>query len=189
MKTLKTLSVVLLLLILPAAAFAQSATDSHTVTITIPTIALLAVSNTGVTLTITPPGADEEGLAPTGDSDNTTRLYYTSLVGATGHKITVQETGTDAIPGGVTLRLSAAPPTGIGDPGDTATPAGTTLSFADLKIAAASLITGIGSTYTGRTTDGAQITYELVFDTANFDLLDVADSGAEFTIEYTIITQ
>ena len=170
-------------LIAATGAFAQSTdTDNHTVTINIPVIQLLAIDGGNVILDVQPPtNAGDPG---TGDFDDTTSLFYTSLVPSLGfNKITVEAAGA-TVPAGTSITVQATNISAIGTGGGSAG----VVTFADMLLGAEDFITSIGSAYTGVTSgsDGAELTYTLGF--TNFEALN-AQASAVFTVTYTITTQ
>ncbi|WP_229244201.1 hypothetical protein [Emticicia sp. CRIBPO] len=138
-------------------SFAQDTnTDNHTVTITIPEVALLDLETTGSkSFTMAFVAPDEAGskiTAPT--ATTTTWLNYSSIVAiGTTRTVTV---AADVLVGGVDIKVSAAAPAGGGGAlGGAAGPL-------TLTTTATALITSIGSCWTGTgNTSGHQLTYEL----------------------------
>jgi hypothetical protein len=109
--------------------------------------------------------------------NNDNFLNYTSVVAATGtHKISAQ---LDQTQPGVNILLTAtAPSHGYGT-------LGTAASTLTLSGSAQTVISGIGSCWTGTTgTDGAALLYSITFDNANFDklLTDTPIRTVTFTI-------
>ena len=185
MKTMRFAAIFLILgLIGAAGVFAQATdTDSHTVSVNIPEIALLAVNGGNVTLAVQQPvSAGDPG---TGDSDANTRLFYTSLVPSLGfNKITAEAAGA-SVPSGTSVTVEA---TSISATGNGGTAAGA-LTFTTLLTGAQDFVTDIESAYTGTTpaTDGAVLTYTLSF--ADYTVLRALAAPEVFTVTYTITTQ
>ena len=162
-------------------------TDDHTITFTIPNVALLDIEG-GTTIDLGPemPTPLEAGEAPdwtvAATEDNSLWLNYTSIKpsGVTSRKVSVKITGT--LPDNTTLKVESAAPTGIGGLGTAA--AQLTLSTSDQDI-----ITGITSCYTLNGDDhGANLTYKAsLTGTANFGDLDAQSLGSSVTVTYTLV--
>ena len=167
--------------IVAAGAFAQA--DSHTVSVNIPEIALLAINGGNVTLEIQEPL--NPGEAGTGDSDAATRLFYTSLVPSGGFKKITAEAAGALVPGGTSITVEA---TSIAATGTGGTAAGA-VTFTNMLAGAQDFVTGIESAYTGinPATDGAVLTYTLSF--ADYTALRALAAPAVFTVTYTITAQ
>ena len=181
MRTIRfTTSLLILGLIAATGVFAQS--DFHTVSVNIPEIALLAIDGGNVTLAVQEPATP--GDPGTGDSDATTRLFYTSLVPSGGFKkITAGASGA-LVPGGTSITVDA---TSISATGNGGTAVGA-VTFAAMLGGAQDFVTGIESAFTGinPASDGAVLTYTLSF--ADYTALR-ATGPALFTVTYTITTQ
>ena len=158
----RILVLVAILGLVAAAGFAQTATDNHTVTITIATIAAMELEN-GVNInfsTVAPvlPG-DPVGPPVGTPQTGADRLYYTALNAGLTRHITVE---TDvAIPAGTRLNVVPAVNAGAG------TAVGTILFSNAGATAPTDLVTAIGSVATGRVsgTSGTGLTYNFwVFD-------------------------
>jgi hypothetical protein len=167
-------------LISVAGVFAQS--GSHHVFVDIPSIAMLSVDGGDVTLEVTEPALP--GQIPTGDTDATTALFYTSLIPNLGsHIITVGAGASPAVPTGVTVTVKATTISTLVGVGGTAV--ASPVSFANILGSSTNLVTAIGSCYTGRDPgSGATLTYTLSF--ADFTALSALAAAADFTITYTI---
>lgn len=164
------------------ASFVQSdgQSDDHTVTIVIPEVALVDVepsASNDITLTYTAP--TEAGLALTGDTNSDLWLNYSSIKSTTNPTRTVS-VNLDQVVAGVNLKVTAAA-AASGGVGTVGTPGSTlTLTTSDQT-----LITGIGSCYTGDgTSNGHNLTYEVDLLGTYADL--VASTGTILTVTYTI---
>ncbi len=185
MRTIRfTTALSVLFFIVSMGVFAQSDNDSHTVSVNIPEIALLAISGGDVTLAVQEPV--NPGDPGTGDSDASTRLFYTSLVPSGGfNKITAQASGA-SVPEGTSITVEA---TGFSYTGDGGNSAGQ-VTFTDmLSLGAQDFITDIESAYTGTNAgaDGAVLTYTLGF--SDYTALRALSTPEVFTVQYTITTQ
>jgi hypothetical protein len=163
-----------LLALAGGAVYAQTAT--HTVTLSIPSIAVIRLDDaTNMTLVVNPPAVGSEGLSVTGDTDSR-RLWYTLIRSAATAKITVQlSAGTLAnVPAGLDLTVvTVAPEQGNAAP---------VATLDDL--AAHNLVTSMTSGATGQGVgDGALVTYTLVI--ADETLLAV-NPGGTMNVTYTI---
>lgn len=184
-----------LTLAMSLAAFAFSAnlkaqdsnTDNHTIGITIPEVALVDIepaANKNITLGFTAP--DEAGLpiVPNG-TNNTLWLNYSSIKSTDNPTRNVSVT-VDAIIPGIDIRVTAATATGSGG-GTLGTPsAQLTLTAADQTI-----ISGIGSAYTGDgANNGHNLTYALATGSGPGTIAAYADleatTTAVATVTYTI---
>lgn len=165
----------------------DSNTDSHTISITVPEVALADIepaANKNITLGFTAP--TEAGLPIVADgTDNTLWLNYSSIKSAsdTTRNVSVK---LDALIPGIDINLTAAAASGSGE-GDLGTPsAQLTLSAADQT-----LISGIGSAYTGDgANNGHNLTYALAPGSGSGTIATYADleatSTAVATVTYTI---
>lgn len=162
-------------------------TDGHTITISIPEVALVDIepaATKNITLGFTAPTEAGNPIIPSA-ANNTLWLNYSSIKSDTDPSRNVSVKLNAVIPG-VDVHVTAAAATGSGG-GTLGTSAGLlTLSAADQTI-----ISGIGSAYTGNgTNNGHNLTYALVAGSgpggvANYaDLLATATTVA--TVTYTI---
>jgi hypothetical protein len=154
-------------------ASAASAQTSHVINLQVVEVVAIGLNDgTAIALQTQPPIVP--GDPPIGQSDSTKYLRYTT-VNAAGLNRNVTAQMSVAAPSGTRLDLAAAPVAGQG------TTAGTvTLN----NLTATSVITGIGSCYTGvLATSGAQLTYSLVV--VNTTLLAVA-AAVPVTITLTL---
>lgn len=181
----------------------DDADDDHQVTVEIPSVALLDLHSTGTNTNVAlvaakTSGAQFEAGLPVDFSNITNSeiwLNYSSLVaapsGAPGavvtpsRNVTVGITGSNNLPTGVVLKVSAAaaPTTNAG--GTLGTPGGAAVT---LSTTAVNLITGIGSAYTGDgANQGHNLTYTADFtnNTSNYAALYTATYTV--TVEYTIV--
>jgi hypothetical protein len=163
--------------------FAQdNTTSSHTVTISIPEVALLDLENSStITLAPTAPTEAGEAFSFTSSTNNSIWVNYSSIV-ATGklRKVTAKiSSGT--VPDGLLLKVAAGTYTGTGKGNLGEAAAQVTLDGTDKD-----LITGIGSCYTeSGVSKGHQLTYSLSLNSVNdYDKLVKADT--DLTITYTI---
>jgi hypothetical protein len=165
----------------------DSNTDNHTIGITIPEVALVDIepaANKNITLGFTAP--DEAGLpiVPSG-TNNTLWLNYSSIksVADATRNVSVK---VDAIIPGIDIRVTAATATGSGG-GTLGTPsAQLTLTAADQTI-----VSGIGSAYTGDgANNGHNLTYALAAGSGSGTIAAYADleatTTAVATVTYTI---
>jgi hypothetical protein len=154
---LRLAAICLLSVICISVSYAASDDATHQVTMTVNEVVLIGLNNTGtITLTTTAPANGGEN--PTGSSDATKRIQYTSLV-ATGttRTITINWGGTDAAPAGTHLAAQAsAVPGGCG----TAVGSAVTVSGTGQNI-----VTAIPSCATGTGANGTTLTYTFVIDT------------------------
>jgi hypothetical protein len=187
---MKTFKIALSVLIMTSTSigFAQDgADDTHTVTITVPTVALVdiepAASKNLTILFVAPTEAGEALTDP--DDDTTLWLNYSSIKSgaATTNTVSVK---LDALLPGVDINVTAGADAGGGD-GDVGTPAGAALT---LTTADQVIVSAIGSSYTGDgATNGHNLTYSVDGATtggtaAYADL--VAAAGSAVTVTYTI---
>jgi branched-subunit amino acid transport protein len=182
MKTIRFLAISLIFGVIAATGlFAQS--DSHTVTVNIPEIALLAINGGNVTLAVQEPTIPGE--AGTGDSNADTRLFYTSLVPTLEFNKITAGAADASVPSGTSITVVASSISANGTGGTAAAP----VTFTAMLGAAQDFITGIESAYTGinPATDGAVLTYTLSF--ADYTALRALATPEVFTVTYTITSQ
>jgi len=189
MKKLK-LSLILLFLALTTSAnlSAQDTnTDSHTIGITIPEVALVDIEpagSTNITMGFTAPTEAGSPIISDG-TDNTLWLNYSSIKSDDDATRNVSVKLNALIPG-IDIKVTAAAATGAGA-GTLGTPsAQLILSAADQTI-----ISGIGSAYTGDgANNGHNLTYELAYGSGTGSVASYADleatSTALATVTYTI---
>lgn len=149
---MKRILVVLALLAVAGFAFGATASTNHVINLQVIEVVTVGLNDgTAITLQTQAPAAP--GDPPTGQSDNSKYLRYTTVnAGGTNRNVTAQMSV--AAPAGTRLDLAAAPAGGQG------TTAGTvTLN----NLSASNVITGIGSCFTGvLAASGAQLTYSFV---------------------------
>lgn len=182
-----------LLLSLTALAFAtqlnaqDSNTDNHTIGITIPEVALVDIepaASKNITMGFTAPTEAGLPITLTG-TNNTLWLNYSSIKSVTDATRTVSVKLNAVIPG-VDIKVTAAAATGSGA-GTLGTPsAQLILSAADQTI-----ISGIGSAYTGDgANNGHNLTYALAPGSGSGSVAAYADlqatTTAVATVTYTI---
>lgn len=154
-------------------------TDNHTLTVTVPEVALLdleAAGSKNFGLTFTGPklaGLAEAGLRIANPLPNATIwINYSSIVTASGPDVSrdVNVTSSIGAPGGVNLTATAAP-TSVGAGGGVT---GTGISNVTIDNTVQPIVTGIGSCYTGNgPTNGHLLTYNASVQSgsANYSLL------------------
>ena len=161
-----------------SAAYSQNS-DSHQVSISIPTIALLDIESAGVndiTLTMTAPSEAGDGLAD--QTDNSLWLNVTSIV-ATGNTRDIS-VSVDAVPAGIDLKVVSAAYSGSGF-GSWGSVGG------EIKLSTSSqnLVTGIKSGYTlNGENNGYNLTYTATPNTSTFG--DLESGNTDITVTYTL---
>lgn len=158
--------------------------DSHTIGISIPEVAILDIepaASKNITMNFTAP--TEAGDPLTNPANNTSLwLNYSSIKSAADPTRTISVKLTSLI-AGVDIKVTAGAAAVSGD-GTKGTPgAQLTLTTADQTI-----ISGIGSAYTGNgASSGHNLTYEVAFGTSGTALYsDLAFSSNTATVTYTI---
>ncbi len=158
-------------------------TDNHTITISIPEVALVDIepaATKNLTLGFTAPTEAGNPVVPSAE-DNTLWLNYSSIksVADPTRNVTVK---LNALIPGVDINVTAAAATGAGG-GTLGTSAGLlTLSAADQTI-----ISGIGSAYTGNgANNGHNLTYALAAGSGPGGVADYADLQATATTVATV---
>jgi len=154
--------------------FAQTADDSHDITVAIAGVATLELNDTStITLSTSAPAAGSAGDPVAGDTDATKRLYYTLLTSAAQ---SIQASISAAAPAGTSIDLVAS---NVLAANGTAVGGGITLSGTDQDI-----ITGITSTATTRVLANVPLlTYTLQVDDPS--LLVIGNSTVTVTITLT----
>lgn len=161
-------------------AMAQT-TAGHDVTITIPSVTMIAIKNAGtLAIAYTAPANPGEPISGPTVTPATSPMFlqFSSIAtGTTARKIAVTTTGT-GLTNGLSLKVSAgAVSTGGGNFG-TSNADVSLLSTSSTLATAATVITGITSCYTGTgTTDGSSLTYAPV----------AANAGALSSAEYATL--
>lgn len=170
---------------------AQDNTVVQNVMIEIPEVAMLDLEGgQGKDIRFAPERPTEAGLPVDFNRQSNTDLWinYSSIVNRRtepSRDIKVQITS-GKIPAGMVLQVKAGQDAGRGD-GKTGAPAGTI----NLDATAQSLITGVGSAYTGNGKgSGHQLTYRLALSDENgaYSKLDL-DESASVSIMYTLTDQ
>jgi len=162
--------------------------DSHNVTIGIPNVALLDIESTGgsnnsITLSAIAPAeaGNKLNFEADGSSNSDLWINYSSIVsGTVKRQVTVAITNPEDLPGGLELKVIAAPATAAGDGEKGAPTAVVILSGANQPV-----ITAIGSAYTGDGTKGHNLTYQLAQKLGSYSDLR-SDDSSEITIIYTL---
>jgi hypothetical protein len=180
-----SLSLSLVALAISAGMNAQDTnTDSHTIGITIPEVALVDIepaATKNITLGFTAP--TEAGLPIIPDASNTTLwLNYSSIKSVADPTRNVSVKLNAIIPG-IDIHVTAAAATGAGA-GTLGTPsAQLTLSAVDQTI-----VSGIGSAYTGNgTNNGHNLTYALAAGSGPGGVAAYADLQASTTTVATVV--
>ena len=144
-----------------ALAQADTKTDNHTITITIPEVALLDIELAGTSKNISTAftAPTEAGLAIIAPTTGLSSLWlnYSSIVDPAGGdpSRTVSVSATSLVPGTV-LNVSAGTPVIAGGTG------GTPVAITSISAVGQTIISGIGSVYTGDGVGaGSNITYSL----------------------------
>jgi len=154
--------------------FAANDSASHDVTMQVNEIVLIDLNNTS-TITLTTNAPANGGENPTGDSDSSKLLQYTSLVAVgTTRNISAQWGAADQAPAGTSLGLEATNVPGA---------CGTATAQITLGSIAQNIITGIGSCATGVGANGSELTY--TFNIDNVSNLVVGESQT-VTITFTL---
>jgi hypothetical protein len=168
--------------LISAGAFAQSNTDQHTLTITVPSVALLDLEpSSGKNLSVSFNAPTDPGLALVLDPAavlNSVYLNYTSVLSsATKRNITVSMTGSLT---GVQIKVTAGAATATG-----AGEKGTPTSEVTLSGTEQTIIQDVGSAYTGTGSgNGHQLTYVVDLPSSTFGSLVSGNKVA--TIKYTL---
>ena len=178
MKRFRFISSILALgLIIAGTGFAATDTATHSVSIEIQEVALLALNNTTLVPLVSQNPAGGAGGEVEGDTDNTKQLYYTSVV-ATGTTRTISVYSDVAAPAGSTLSVTASP--------GSATNAGSTAGKIAIPVGvglATDIITAIGSTATGAAAGAASLLYTL--DVAATSSLETT-AATTLVVTYTL---
>lgn len=158
--------------------------DNHTITISVPEVALVDIEpagNKNITLGFTPPTEAGLPVVPSG-ADNTLWLNYSSIKSVADATRTVSVSLNALIPG-IDINVTAAAATGTG--GGTL---GTPSPLLTLSAGGQTIISDIGSAYTGDgANNGHNLTYELaaVGGIASYADLE-ATASTVATVTYTI---
>lgn len=159
--------------------------DDHTVSISIPEVAILDLEgSTSVSLSVDAPTEAGEAVDFSNAKDSSVWINYSSIVGTseTSRNVSAQISN-NSVPNGMLLKVTAASDAGNGD-GTMGTSAGTvTLTSANQTV-----ISGIGSCYTGDgANNGHNLAYSLELDPTAGSYADINfDQDVTLTITYTI---
>lgn len=178
MKNLFTLALVISLGLISLNVSAQTATANHTLTMGIPEVCLLATGNPNVSLVLTTTTAGAQITGGTG----TGYAQVSSIVGAA--ELRTIEASVTGVPAGTSLDVTTNVPSGGNSGGILGTG---TSSIALVNAAAAvTLVTAIGSCYTGTAnTDGYEFNYIWNCSVGSYGSI-VATTGATATVVLTI---
>ena len=163
--------------------FAQDTNaGSHTVTISIPEVAILDLEGgSSITLAPTPPSEAGNAFDFTSATDNSIWVNYSSIVASGKQRTVTAEISAGTVPTGLLLKVIAGSYSGsgkgtLGTPGAQITLSGT----------AQAIISNIGSCYTGTgASSGHQLTYNLVLNSVN-DYDKLVQGSTPVTVTYTI---
>lgn len=166
----------------------DSNTDSHTITISVPDVALVDIepaATKNITLGFTAPTEAGNAIVPSA-ANNTLWLNYSTIKSDAkpSRSVTVK---LNAVIPGIDVQVTAASATGAGGGG-----VGTTAGLLTLSAADQTLISGIGSAYTGNgANNGHNLTYALAAGSgpggvANYSDLTVKASTMA-TVTYTLV--
>ncbi|MBI1306515.1 MAG: hypothetical protein GC181_07870 [Bacteroidetes bacterium] len=162
--------------------------DDHTIQISIPEVAILdleATSGTSVVLNVSAPSEAGLPVSFANAKDSSVWINYSSIVGSSteaSRNVSAKISG-GSVPGGMLLKVTAANDAGNGD-GKTGSSSGViTLSNTNQTV-----ITGIGSCYTGNgANNGHNLYYSLELDPAAGSYANIDfDDATTLTIIYTI---
>ncbi len=160
----------------------DNSSDEHTVTISIPEVALLDLEGTtAITLTPTAPKEAGEGFDFSSATNNNVWVNYSSVVARKKHRNVTVEISSGKVPAGLALTVVASKDAGNGK-GAVGKPAGTvTLSSVAQKI-----IYGVGSCFTGAgVKSGHNLTYALSL-TSESQYANLVNADTDITITYTL---
>lgn len=166
-----------------AQAQTDSNEDSHTIGITIPTVALVDIEPAGSKNIFMEFNAPTEAGLPLAALATNSDLWlnYSYIPSATGEKATVS-VKIDAVVPGLNVVVQAAAPSGTSSGGTLGASTGTAIT---LTTAPQDIVTGIGASYTGDgASSGHNLTYSLTANTATYK--DLVASVTPVTITYTI---
>lgn len=169
----KLLALSLAAILATPSAFAATGSDSQTVTVTVPEVALLNIVDTNEDLSLTTPAAAGDNFTATAAKTDYKISANTESGGTKKRKIDISVVGT--IPTGGTLTVT---PLSTGITGATAT----AKTLTGVNPTASDLITGIGNVAT-TVTDG--ISYGFSPTNAN-EMIGYTASPATITVTYTL---
>ncbi len=160
-------------------------TASHTIGIDIKSIALVDIEATDGTknITLSPVVPTEAGNALdfTNATNSNLWLNYSSIVSASTKSRTITASISSGLPGGTTITVAAAAPTGGKGNRGTANTTPQTLSTGGVTV-----VSGIGSCYTGDgASNGSNLTYKLNMDDNSYGSL-YQNNSYSVTVTYTI---
>lgn len=160
-------------------SFGQStATSNHTLTMGIPEVCLLGTSSAAISLQLTTATAGNQITGGTG-----TGFAQVSSIVSTGETRTITASVT-GVPAGTSLSVNTTPPSG-GNSGGVLGTGSTNKSLVN-GASAITLVTGIGSCYTGAaSTDGYQLDYTWSSSLGAYGSI-VASAGVTATVVLTI---
>jgi hypothetical protein len=155
--------------------------DTDEVGITITEVyALLLAGDGNTSFTVGAPTNAGDAFLITPTNASSTKIQFTSIVENTEtHKITADPNGN--IPAGLTLHITAGAPGGTGTTGSTAGEK----TFTTSSHAPVTIISGIGSGYTGTGSSGSVITYALTVTSGSESTIRAATTQT-VTVTYTI---
>jgi hypothetical protein len=183
MKNLAVITLTALFLTSTINIFADDTKGAHSVSINIPEVALLDLEGgTAVVLEPTAPTEAGDAFTFTNATDQSTWVNYSSIV-ASGNTRTVSAAiTTGTVPTGLALKVTAANAVAANGKGRL----GTAQGQITLSATAQSIITGIGSCYTGNgQNSGSNLTYALeLTSTDNYD--ELVQANTSITITYTL---
>ena len=157
-------------------ALALTDTATHDLTISVSEVAMLDLDDTGeLTFSIGAPATAGGSFTVTGTTGSATRfLMYTSIV-ESGLTRTITGEVDAALPTGIVVSVAATDVASGNECGDVGTAADI-----DLSTTAATVVSGIGSGYTGSAAgDGIQLDYSV-------DAIDCADAGGILFADTTV---
>jgi hypothetical protein len=174
---MKGLSVIIGSILLWSQIVSAQSTSSVSVSITLPSIALLDIEPNNSVFTLALSNPNEAGDAPNSPTNSSKWLNFTSAVAPSlTRRVTAQMTGT--LPTGVSLRLNTATYAGVG-----AGTLGTVVSPIYLSASPQTIINGIGGAFTGT---GANNGFNLSFTPEISDFSMLRTQSATVSIIYTL---
>lgn len=179
---LNRLSSLVVFLTIGFAAFSQTNTSSHSLTLGLPEVSLLATQSAGINLTLSSATNAGEAVLSSA-SDSSAFLQFSSVI-AEGSTRTLSASFTGTLPGGTSLKAIVQDP-GASASGDWGTPVGS-----DVTLAATDnvLVNGVGSCYSGtEATDGYRLKYTWGLDNPESNYADIrATASASITVVLTL---
>ena len=163
----------------------DDADDNHTVQIVIPEVAILdleASAGTSITLSVVAP--TEAGLAVSFATavDSTVWINYSSIVGSTteASRTVSARISAGTLPGGMVLKVTAA-----ADAGNGAGTVGTSAGQITLSGSNQTVISAIGSCYTGDGASNGHALYYALEQSGSYGDIDF-DDATTLTVLYTV---